>query len=168
MRSRVFPGKQNGNPRCRERLPFPDDALWDLFARDDLSRGLSFCLFEQRDSHSYRCLCGHFNNGPSAILADFTFRIQDRAQFFEGKIGYLMFAFPTQINPCRPVVRIFANAHNSCFNFGFHAFIPSSCACPFSCSGDAPILITGARGCRDGTVSPKVGLKMRDPKFWKS
>ena len=77
---------------------------------------------------------------------DFIFRIQDRAQFFEGKIGYLMFAFPTQINPCRPVVRIFANAHNSCFNFGFHAFIPSSCACPFSCSGGvAPILNTGSR-----------------------
>jgi Tfp pilus assembly protein PilF len=57
--------------------------------------GLSFCLFEQRDSHSYRCLCRQFNNGPSAILAGFTFRIQDRAQFFEGKIGYLMFAFPT-------------------------------------------------------------------------
>jgi hypothetical protein len=41
-----------------------------------------------------------------------------------------MFAFPTQINSCCPVVRIFANTHNSCFNFGFHAFLSSSCACP--------------------------------------
>jgi hypothetical protein len=30
-------------------------------------------------------------------------------------------AFPTQIDSCRAVVRIIANAQNRCFNFGFHA-----------------------------------------------
>ena len=39
----------------------------------------SFCLFEQRDSLSYRCLYRRFHNGPSAVLVGFILRIQDRA-----------------------------------------------------------------------------------------
>ena len=55
------------------------------------------------------------------MLVGLIFRIQDRAQFFEGEVGYLVLAFPAQVNSCRAVVRVFSNAHNRCFNFGFHA-----------------------------------------------
>ena len=38
------------------------------------------------------------------LLVGFTLRIQDGAQFIEGEIGYLVFAFPAQVNSCRVVV----------------------------------------------------------------
>jgi hypothetical protein len=34
-------------------------------------------------------------------MLGFSFRIQDIAQLIESKIGYLVLAFPAQINPCR-------------------------------------------------------------------
>ena len=60
-------------------------------------------------------------------MLGFTFRIQDLAQFIEVEIGYLVVAFPPQVNSCRAFVRVFANAQNRCLNFGFHSRSFLSC-----------------------------------------
>jgi len=54
-------------------------------------------------------------------MLGFVFGIQNFAYPVEIEIGYLVVAFPAQIDPCRAFVRVVPNADNPCFIFGFHA-----------------------------------------------
>jgi hypothetical protein len=55
-------------------------------------------------------------------MLGFIFGIQNLAQFIDVEIGYLVVAFPAQVNSRRAFVRVFVNAHNRCFNYSFHAY----------------------------------------------
>ena len=61
-------------------------------------------------------------------MLGFIFGIQDLAQFIDVEIGYLVIAFPAQVNSRRAFVRVFVNAHNRCFNSSFHAYSFLLCA----------------------------------------